>query len=214
MANDPAPCSTAALSALPVTPALPAVLRPVQAGDAPAMQAFLLALSPVSRRLRFHGAINGCSAALLRCLTEAAGRRHLALVASECGVDGQRIVGEARCYVAADGRSAEFALVVADAAQGSGLARRLLQALAEQAAAAGVREFIGEVLDENPRMQAFLRREAYVQGPGEEPGVQRWTRRLVPPPQPVPARGPAPWHRPVSVLRRAWPSRVWTGHAA
>ncbi len=158
-------------------------IRPVCAADAPAMQAFVQALSAASRRWRFHGAISGCSPSLLRQMTQVDGRRHVALVACLPCQDGAVIVGEARYAVLHDGSAAEFAIAVADAQQGSGLARRLMRALMSAAREAGVRELVGEVLGGNERMAAFLKREGFAPEAADlfaatEPDVQRWLRHI------------------------------------
>src|SRR5687768_9772237 len=56
-------------------------VRRVRAGDADAFRAFIQGLSPVSRRMRFHGAIAACSPALLQYLTQADNPRHQAWLA-------------------------------------------------------------------------------------------------------------------------------------
>jgi acetyltransferase len=153
-------------------------LRRVAAADADALQRFVVALSPASRRWRFHGAVNGCTASLLRHLTQANGMRHVAFVA--CA--GAEIVGEARYFVTADGRSAEFAIVVADSCQGRGVAAALMAQLSIAASQAGLCRLYGDVLDDNERMTAFMRRQglerAFDDWPDAGPGVQRWERTL------------------------------------
>jgi GNAT superfamily N-acetyltransferase len=164
-------------------------VRPARPHDAAAVQAFVQALPPASRRLRFHGALNACSPALLRHLTEPDGQRHWAFVACAPVPGGEAVVGQASAVRAADTARVEFALVVADGQRGSGLAGRLLGALADAVRGAGVRELVGEVLEDNTRMQAFLQREGFVpDGAGHDDGVSRWTRRLAPPPVALPSR--------------------------
>lgn len=155
-------------------------LRPVRADDAPAMGRFLQTLSTASRRLRFHGAVRPDSAALLAQLTQADGQRQIALVAVLAADDGDVIVGEARC-VRSGGAVAEFAIAVADAWQGRGVAGPLLRALLAAAAAAGIEAVVGGVLAHNGRMAGFLQREGFVAADEVEDGVQRWQRTLAAP---------------------------------
>lgn len=70
--------------------------------------------------------------------------------------DGEAIVGSAQ-YVVADGRVAEFAVVVGDDFQGQGLGRRLIHRLRLLAEAAGLAGIRGDVLSENRRMLAIVR---------------------------------------------------------
>lgn len=157
-------------------------LRPVQAGDAGAFQRFVMRLSPPSRRLRFHGAINSCSPAMLHALTQPDPATHRAWVALQ-PVDGEEaIVGEAR-FVAAGGEGdAEIAIAVADEQRGRGVADRLLRAVLEAAEQAELQTLFGDVLEGNARMAGLLRRHGFEvqRGARPEPGVVRWRRRLPP----------------------------------
>lgn len=162
--------------------AAPVTLRDVRASDAQAMQAYLAALDADSRGLRFHGGIDPSSTLLLRLLTNADGVRRLGMVALRALDDGEIVVGEVQCAVAADGISAEFAISVAIDQRGSGLAARLLAAVTEAAAARGVLRLQGDVLARNARMAAFMSRQGFVAATGDdcEPGVVCFTRCLRP----------------------------------
>jgi acetyltransferase len=155
-------------------------LRPIRPDDAAALQSFVRALSPASRRLRFHAALNELSATMLRALTCVDQRSRVAFVLTVTEHGAERIVGEA-CYAASsDGESAEFGIAVADAFRGRGLAERLLAALIDSARAAGLRWLVGEVLAGNARMLAFMRRcgfAATTRG-GLEPGLVRVERSV------------------------------------
>lgn len=154
------------------------VLRPVRAADLPAMRQFVLGLSSDSRGLRFHGGVNPSSERLLTHLTQADGRRHIALVAVLPCNDGDLVVGEARCVRGAEGEAAEFAISVADAWQGRGLARQLLAALLAAAGQAGMHTVVGDVLTRNDRMSRFMQTAGFAATASDEAGVQRWECRL------------------------------------
>ena len=173
------------------------VLRPIRPDDADALQSFVRALSPASRRLRFHAALNELSATMLRALTCVDQRGHVAFVLTVTEHGTERIVGEACYAVSSDGETAEFGIAVADAFRGQGLAERLLAALIDDARAAGVRWLVGEVLAGNARMLAFMRRcgfAATTRG-GLEPGLVRVERSVA---------------RPLTVVRAGG---SWTGVA-
>lgn len=168
-------------------------LRPVDPADRDAMRRFVQGLSAASRRLRFHGGVKADSDPLLTHLTQVDGRRHIAFVAVLACDDGELIVGEARCVRGTAARPegpAEFALAVADAWQGRGLARQLLRALLATAEQAGIDSIVGDVLACNGRMAAFMQREGFEMADDEEAGVQRWSRTLAPPRPSSPA---LPW---------------------
>jgi acetyltransferase len=172
----------------------PVTVRPVRASDAPAMQAFVRQLAPATRRMRFHAAINGCSPALLRDLTEPDGVHHVAFVALDAAcADGAAIVGEAR-FVRNVGRdSAEFAICVGDAVRGRGVADVLLQQLCSAARAAGIGRLYGDVLADNEPMARFMRRHGFglAWTLSADASVERW-ERAVPVPQPA-RRGWSYW---------------------
>jgi len=138
------------------------VLRQIRPDDAPALQAFVRALSPDSRRLRFHTALNELTDSRLQTLARVDQRVHVAFVLTTTKRGTERIVGEARYVVSHDERTAEFAIAVADELRGQGLAERLLAALIDAARAAGLRWLVGEVLVRNTRMLAFVRRCGFV----------------------------------------------------
>ena len=158
----------------------PVALRQIRPDDAAALQDFVRALSPASRRLRFHAALNELPEATLQALARVDQRGHVAFVLTVTEHGTERIAGEARYAVSSDGETAEFAIAVADALRGRGLAERLLAALIDAARAAGLRWLVGEVLAENARMLAFTRRcsfAATTRG-GLAPGLVRVERSV------------------------------------
>ena len=157
----------------------PVVLRKIRPDDAGALQAFVRVLSPLSRRLRFHAAVNELSEAALSALTRVDQRRHVAFVLTVTEHGTERIVGEARYAVSSDRETAEFGIAVADAFQGRGLAQRLVSALLDAARASGLSWLVGEVLAENSRMLAIMRRCGFAETTrGVENGVVRVERRV------------------------------------
>jgi GNAT superfamily N-acetyltransferase len=132
-------------------------LRPVLPQDADAEQTFVSALSPQSRRRRFHGAINELPETVLEAMTAIDYQQQLALVAEAVGDDGEaRLVADAR-YVVTEPGHADFAIAVADDWQGLGLGRTLLQRLAREACRQGVVRLQGTVLASNGPMLTLMR---------------------------------------------------------
>jgi len=132
-------------------------LRPMHRSDAPALHQFFFgSLSPRARLLRFHGAINHLPDSALQALTTQVPRRHVALVALASTDDGlQQLLAEAR-YVVEDEGEAEFAIAVADAWQGQGLGRALVQRLAAHARAEGIPVLHGAVVPGNEPMLRLM----------------------------------------------------------
>lgn len=155
-------------------------VRRLQPDDAEAFQAFVKALSQPARRMRFHGAMQSCPPGLLRALTELDHDRHQAWLAVEAS-DGQEIVvGEGRFVATGVTGEAEFAIAIADERRGHGIADRLFHALVTAGSASGFGTLFGDVLPENDRMIAFLRRHGFQRDRSARTGsgVQRWQRRL------------------------------------
>lgn len=152
-------------------------LRPVLPQDAALEQDFVARLSPATRRMRFHGGISGLAAAQAARMSSVDYRQELALVVTaleglpaddDDEEDGDAtevrevLVADARYVRCADGRSAEFAIVVADDFAGLGIAQRLVAALCEGARRGGLRWLRGEVLADNHRMLALMQRCGFV----------------------------------------------------
>lgn len=175
--RSPVPTAFSALPALPALTAPPAPptsmapgesrvataasLRRAGAADADALSTFLQGLSAANRRLRFHGACKAASMSLALRLCSVDGVRHQAWLAWAGEGENARVVGEARFVVSACGQSAELAMAVADDWQGQGLAHALMRQLLAAARAARVRQLQGEVMHDNLRMQAFMRRHGF-----------------------------------------------------
>jgi acetyl coenzyme A synthetase (ADP forming)-like protein len=127
-------------------------LRAPARGDADALLAFFGDLSERSRYLRFHGTRRIDESVVERFL-DTDGHDRGALM----GVLEDRVVALAEYVRLRDPAVAEVAFTVADELQGRGAATRLLEQLAVRAAAAGIEQFVAEVLPENSLMLAVFR---------------------------------------------------------
>jgi acetyltransferase len=133
-------------------------VRPVLPQDAELEQSLVRGLSPEARYNRFFNPIRELSPGQLEQMTQIDYRRHVALLAESFDGGAARAVGEARYVVDEGGRSAEFAVVVADDWRRLGLATRLLRSLREHACEARLESLYGDVLASNEPMLAMLRR--------------------------------------------------------
>lgn len=135
------------------------LLRPIRPEDADMEAAFVRALSPQSRYLRFMEHMTELSTSMLIRFTQIDYDREMALVALVPGPDGDPLqVGVARYITNPDGESCDFGLVVSDDWQGRGLGRVLMQALMDCAAARGLRRIDGQVMAANRGMLQLLER--------------------------------------------------------
>ena len=132
-------------------------IRPVRAGDEPALRDFLEGLSVEARAFRFFSAGANLAAAA-RWAADVDYGDSYGLVALAGGE--RRVVGHATFYRTGPGR-AEVAFAVADAYQGRGLGTLLLAHLAEAAEEAGIGTLEAEVLAENHRMVGLFRESGF-----------------------------------------------------
>src|ERR1700694_1517523 len=123
-------------------------VRPVRPENAELLVRFFDSLSPQSRYPRFMQHLPHLPPERLARFTQLDYDRELALVA----LWNNEFIAVGRYAPAQDGLSAEFALVVADAWQGKGLGRVLLERLCNAARDAGYQALYGHILDANREM--------------------------------------------------------------
>jgi acetyltransferase len=131
-------------------------IRPIRPEDADLEQDFVKHLSPEAKYFRFMNTLRELSQAQLVRLTQIDYDREMAFVAV-VEKDGETCeVGVSRYAINPDGESCEFAVVVADAWQGKGVARRLMTVLIDAARNRGLKYMNGDFLAENTRMLKFV----------------------------------------------------------
>jgi acetyltransferase len=123
-------------------------VRPIRPEDAQREKRFFDRLSERSRYQRFMQYLPQLSARMLARFTQLDYDRELALVA----LWQDEFVAVGRYAPNEDGRSAEFALAVADDWQGKGLGHALLERLCDAARAAGYQALDGHILEANHDM--------------------------------------------------------------
>lgn len=150
-------------------------IRPIKPEDADLEQEFVKSLSAETKYFRFMNTIRELSQAQLIRLTQIDYDREMAFVAVTFQPNGQEVeVGVARYATNPDGDSCEFAIVVADAWQGKGVARRLMGVIIDAARAAGLKYMNGDFLAENGRMLRFVSSLGFVMSAHpEDSGLKR-----------------------------------------
>ena len=134
------------------------VLRTLRREDIDIEGSFLRALSPESRHNRLLGGMIQITPEYLERLTTVDFSRNMAL-AAVLMLDGREVlIGVARYVLETDGHACEFALVIADAWQGRGIGRRMMEKLIAVARGRGLNEIYGEVLSTNRPMLNFCRK--------------------------------------------------------
>ena len=160
-------------------------LRPVRPEDADAERAFIAALSPETLYRRFMMPVKALPDALIERFTQIDYDRELALVAIEtvesAGDAGgaaptQRIAAVGRILPTWDDGVAEFAIVVGDWMQHSGVGRELMLRLIAAARSRGYRMLEGIVLAENQSMLRFCAKLGFKVSVNPDDGAERLAR--------------------------------------
>jgi len=151
------------------------LLRPIAPADAEPLRAGFALLTPEEVRLRFLHPLKELSPELLRRLTHLDPKRDFALVAAEPLPAGEALVGAvARASLDADGRRAEFAILVSRFLAGQGLGVVLMKKLIRWARSKRLDELYGDVLDENTAMLNLAAMLGFKREPlADDPGVIR-----------------------------------------
>jgi acetyl coenzyme A synthetase (ADP forming)-like protein len=142
-------------------------LRPVRAGDEPALLELLSRLGEDSRTFRFFSGAPNLEAAAREMADVDYADRH-GLVATRGG-DGS-LVGHG-AYVRSSRERAEVAFTVLDSMQGQGLGTILLAHLSEVAQENGISVFVAEVLPQNHRMIEVFRESGFPVDIASVPGA-------------------------------------------
>ena len=132
------------------------VIRPIRAEDAETEAKFVRDLSDESKYFRFMNTFHELSREMLVRLTQIDYHNEMALIAmvNRNGEDEQ--IGVARYVTNIDKKSCEFALVVADAWRGRGIAHHLMRELMEVARDRELETIEGQVLANNRRMLGLM----------------------------------------------------------
>jgi acetyltransferase len=131
------------------------VIRPIRPEDRQIESDFVRNLSDESRYFRFFNAVRELSETALTRFTQVDYNREMALIALICENGRETEIGVARYVVNPDGRSCEFAIVIADAWQRRGIGSKLMHSLMEAARRRGLETMEGWVLSGNTKMLAL-----------------------------------------------------------
>jgi acetyltransferase len=158
------------------------LIRPIQPEDATREREFVSRLSPETLYFRFMMPVKELSIAMIERFTQIDYGRELALVGIS-DFNGDKAVsairGVARITPTTHPDRCEFAIVVEESTQGSGLARQLMQRLFDAARDRGYREMEGVVLRENPRMLRFCEAMGFTITSNPDDPAERVARRVL-----------------------------------
>lgn len=159
----------------------PWMLRPIRPEDAEPLQEFVRGLSDESRYMRFVSMMRELTPRMLARYTAIDYDRELALVATvqlpnplNRGHPRDQIIGFAHYLRNADGRGAEYALVIGDAWQRRGLGAELMRGLIDAAQQQGLTYIDGVVLASNRPMLGLMAHLGFQNDHDEEdPSMRR-----------------------------------------
>lgn len=153
-------------------------IRPIKPDDAARISAFFDTLSDQTRHWRFLHPIKVLTAQMIARFTQVDYERDLALVGltkadPDDPASEEMIVGVTRYVREADAGRAEFAIVVTDDWQGTGLASALMSEMVTHARRIGLRRLVGLVHRQNLRMLSFMRHQGFrIERSVSEPSLQ------------------------------------------
>ncbi len=149
------------------------LIRPITPADAERESAFVRNLSDYSRYYRFMEPIRELTPAMLQRFTHPDYDNEMALIALTPASGEQTQIGVARYAKYPGTAAAEFAIVVADAYQGKGLGRVLMQQLIVAAKQAGLQRLEGFVIASNERMLRLMNRLGFsIETNAEDPRLK------------------------------------------
>jgi len=149
-------------------------LRPLRPDDVDIELAFVTGLSEETRANRLLGGAVRITDEYIRRLTRIDWSREAALAAVVMLERTEVLIGVARYVADADGRACEFAVVIADAWQGRGIGRRLLEKLIALARTRSYAAMYGEILATNVGMLHLARKLGF--GVSPHPGDRTLVR--------------------------------------
>lgn len=134
----------------------PCTLRPIRPEDTSALQDFVRGLSNRSKRLRFFSTLSELPPHQLARYAQIDYGRDMVIVATRDEDGRQVILGEARYSILLDGKTCDFAIVIADNMAGKGLGAQLMHRLFDAAREQNLATIRGQVLADNEPMLGLM----------------------------------------------------------
>ena len=155
------------------------LIRPIRPEDSGIEQEFVRALSAESKYFRFMRALHELTPEMLMRFTQIDYDQEMALIAVVMDKDRELEVGVARYATLPDGKSCEYAIVVADAWRHRGIGFQLMSQLMDIARSRDLETMQSEVLAENNGMLALAASLGFTIKSGvDTPGIRLVSRRL------------------------------------
>ena len=153
------------------------VLRSITAKDKSIEKELIDGLSSQSSRYRFFHVIKDASEEMVSKFCDIDYKNEVAIIAEYSSNDKQQNVGVVRLFIDSGSQTGEFAILVADSFQNSGLGTKFMQVLLEIAGKEGLKSIYGTVQSDNTRMLALMKEFGFNIGPVQDSEV-KITRQL------------------------------------
>ncbi len=154
-------------------------IRPIRPEDAEIEQAFVRGLSERTKYLRFMQALEELTPSMLARFTQIDYDREMAYIAVVPEDGNEKQIGVGRYVINPDGRSCEFAIVIADAWQHKGIAHKLMDALLDSARSRSLLVIEGDVLSNNYEMLNLAKSLSFtVVTHPDDPNLKHVSKRL------------------------------------
>ena len=137
-------------------------MRPLQPEDEPMWHALLASCSPETLHQRFRYMFKATTHEMATRFCFPDYDRDLPIAALVHAGDSQQLIGVTRLMSAADRQEAEFAILVADAWQGTGVGSALTDYCLSVAKQWGLQFVTAQVASQNPRMLGMLQRRGFL----------------------------------------------------
>lgn len=141
------------------------ILRPIRPDDRLIEKELIEGLSADSSRYRFFCHVKEATESMLRLFCDVDNKNAVAIIAEYHTNTARRNVGVVRLNVDPDQESAEFAILVADDFQGTGLGRKLMETLMKIAQGKKLKKIYGSVLADNYKTLNMVKEFDFKAGP-------------------------------------------------
>jgi acetyltransferase len=153
------------------------ILRSITSKDKRIEKELIDGLSSQSSRYRFFHVIKEASEEMVDKFCDIDYKTEIAIIAENNSNDRKRNVGVVRLFIDPGRQTGEFAVLVADAFQNSGLGTKFMETLLSIARKEGLKSIYGLVQSNNLKMLALMKEFGFSIGPNIDDEV-RITRQL------------------------------------
>lgn len=155
------------------------LFRPIRPEDEAAHYVFLSHMNEQDLVYRFFHYVKQIPRPYMARLTQIDYDREMAFIACAQGEDGKdETLGVVRIVAAPDNQTAEFSIIIRSDLKGQGLGSGLLKKVINYSRDCGIRQFSGDVMNDNKPMLDMLKAFGFNFGRSEEPGIVRCTLDL------------------------------------